>query len=219
MPLFPTLFILHLEVSYEAWPCLCFCRATTPEQTVLGVNIMSWGSQSDLIYGTLHNLAGAQRTYTQSSSLKCKHLHKHRDPHTHIPGHRHTHSHTADMWGNSKSPYICRLKTKTRSVCTAKWGGVLTLTFYRCLSHFSWKKKTGFHQSALDDETTEQCGGRSRPWPLHLKRIGLALFLQWILCRSKTTTPAFYLYSIWMLGTSSSSLCPRCKTKPTHIFY
>lgn len=61
--------------------CMCFYRATSPEQTVLHVNKMSWGSQSDLIHGMLHNSAGAQRTYTQSFSLEHTHLHKYGGPH------------------------------------------------------------------------------------------------------------------------------------------
>ncbi len=129
------------------------------------------------------------------------------------------------MWGNSKSPYICRLKTKTRSLCPAKWGGVLILIFNRwCLSHFSWKKKRGVHQSALDRETTAYGGEdvhvhdlctwkRSDLYFLHQPPVS-SVSEQ----KKKTTKPAFYLDSlIWLAGTSRCSLCPRCKTKPPDL--
>lgn len=130
--------------THKIWTtcCLTFCSifaGPSSWNSLYSVNIMSWGLDTvrldtpDCYIIQLEHTGPIYSLLPRAQAQACTYT-----PRPHI----HTCSHTTDMWGNSKSPYICRLKTKTRSLCAAKWGGVLILTFNRwCLSHFSWKKQ------------------------------------------------------------------------------
>ena len=131
---------------------------------------------------------------------------------------KYTHTHTHTHWGNSESPYICSLKTKTCSQCPAKWGGVMILTFSRwCLHQVSWKREKW---CTLDRETTHTSVRTFTVMTFAPKKDLSCTFQQppensvSEQKKNKKKQSLHFLADtlIWIAGTSSS-LCPRCKTK------